>query len=434
MDAESMRTSLALISLPVAFAAAAAAYVTIGVSTPAPPLTPERIAALPRAQQAVWQAYLERSNRQRLADRAAFDAELKKSGLASALVPANGNGVGRLLNRPGEWFAGEEASRFADFVVSFQTPAGGWSKNVNLTDHARRAGESFAPNNSSTHLAPGDFDAPHDLQWNYIGTLDNDATTTEMRFLAKTAAAAKDPERYRAAFLRGLDYLFAAQFPNGGWPQIWPLEGSYHDAVTFNDGAAIKAINLLQDVADGKNEFAFVSASARTKARGAVKKGLECILAAQIVHDGRRTVWGQQHDSLSLLPVAGRNYEPAAQSSSESAAVCVFLMRMERPDAAVVNAVHAAAAWFRKTAIYGKAYRNTAEDRVLVDAPGAGPLWARYYEIGTDRPIFGDRDKSIHDDVTELSFERRTGYSWYNAGAQQALDRYAEWSAAHPQK
>jgi PelA/Pel-15E family pectate lyase len=426
-----MRRTKCLICCLLVFVAAAAAYVTIGVSTPAPPLTAERIAGLPRAQQAVWRSYLERSNRQRLADRATFDAELKKSGRGKALIPANGNGAGRLLNRPAEWFASEEAQRFADIVVSFQTPAGGWSKNINLTDHVRQAGESYAPSNSSTHLAPGDFDAPHDLEWNYIGTLDNDATTGELRFLAKAAAAAKDPERYRKAILRGLDYLFAAQYPNGGWPQIWPLEGGYHDAITFNDGAATKAMDLLQDVASGSGAFGFVPESVRAKARSSVNRGLQCILAAQIIHDGRRTVWGQQHDTLSLQPVAGRNYEPAAQSSSESAAVCLFLMRIETPDAAVVEAVHAAAAWFGKTAIYGKAYRNTAEDRRLLDAPGAGPLWARYYEIGTDRPIFGDRDKSIHDDVTELSWERRTGYSWYNAGAQQALDRYAEWSRAN---
>ena len=38
----------------------------------------------------------------------------------------------------------------------------------------------------------------------------------------------------------------------------------------------------------------------------------------------------------------------------------------------------------------------------------------------------------IHDDVNELSAERRDGYSWYNAGPREALDRYAEWSVSHP--
>ena len=52
--------------------------------------------------------------------------------------------------------------------------------------------------------------------------------------------------------------------------------------------------------------------------------------------------------------------------------------------------------------------------------------------MGTDRPIFADRDKSIHDNVEELSRERRIGYSWYNSVPQEALDRYAQWSLLHP--
>ena len=232
--------------------------------------------------------------------------------------------------------------------------------------------------------------------------------------------------------MRGLEYLFAAQLPNGGWPQVWPLEGGYHDAITFNDGAVTETIELLQEVADGKEGFAFVPERLRARARGSVAKGIECILATQIVQTGHRTVWAQQHDGLNLQPVAGRNYEPAAQCGSESAALVLFLMRLPQPSPAVVDTVHAAVAWFRKTAVYGKAYGRGADGRRLTSVDGAGPIWARFSEIGTDRAVFGDRDQSIHDDGNELSAERRNGYSWYNAGPREALDRYAEWSASHP--
>jgi PelA/Pel-15E family pectate lyase len=67
-----------------------------------------------------------------------------------------------------------------------------------------------------------------------------------------------------------------------------------------------------------------------------------------------------------------------------------------------------------------------------VPSPGNGPLWARYYEIGSDRPIFGDRDKTIHDNVNEISKERRNGYSWFNETPRQALELYTRWLAAHP--
>ena len=429
-----MRTiqSRALFALTLSATCASAAV--IGHSVAAQSITADRIAALPPAQQAAWRDYLARSVRQMQADRAFLEAELQSAGLASALIPPNASAARSMpLDKPAEWYGSAEARRVAGIIVSFQTPAGGWSKNLNLTDHARRRGESFAANNLSTHLSSGDFDTPHDPKWNYVGTLDNDATTTELRFLAMVAAVAgNDGEAYRASVLRGLEYLLAAQFPNGGWPQVWPLEGGYHDAITFNDGAVTLTLELLQEVADGKDGFAFLPQSMRARARASVAKGIACILATQIVQPGRRTVWAQQHDALNLQPVAGRNYEPAAQCGSESAALILFLMRLPQPGPAVVDTVHAAIAWFRKTAVYGKSYQRGADGRRLTSVDGAGPIWARFSEIGTDRAVFGDRDQSIHDDVNELSAERRDGYSWYNAGPQEALLRYAEWSASHP--
>src|ERR1035437_752235 len=118
----------------------------------------------------------------------------------------------------------------ADVIVSFQTPAGGWSKRLDMTHQARVPGELFIGDNSSHFLTNADNDLPHDAGWSYVGTFDNDATTTQLRYLAKVAAAlpGEPGAGYRAAFLHGLDYIFAAQYPNGGWPQVWPLPGCYH--------------------------------------------------------------------------------------------------------------------------------------------------------------------------------------------------------------
>lgn len=68
---------------------------------------------------------------------------------------------------------------------------------------------------------------------------------------------------------------------------------------------------------------------------------------------------------------------------------------------------------------------------MLVAAPGASPLWSRYYSITTGRPIFGDRDKTIHDDVNEITLERRNGYQWFGSGPQKALAAYTTWSKHH---
>lgn len=41
--------------------------------------------------------------------------------------------------------------------------------------------------------------------------------------MSKMYAQVKD-ERYKESFLKGLNYLFEAQYKNGGWPQFYPLK------------------------------------------------------------------------------------------------------------------------------------------------------------------------------------------------------------------
>ncbi len=408
----------------------------IGTNTPAQSLTIERIGTLPWSQRSPWKKYLKRSERQMKADKEFLRAEMEKNGLkVSTNAPPGRNARGIPLNQDAAWYGGDEARRIADIVVSFQTPAGGWSKNLDMTRHVRVPSEAFTTDNNSRFLGEADFDTPHDINWNYVGTFDNDATTTQLRFLAKviTALPADQSAKYRASFLHGLDYIFAAQYPNGGWPQVWPLQGGYHDTITHNDGAMIYIMELLRDVKDGQNEFAFVPKKTRALTDASLKRGIECIFATQIVADGRRTVWCQQHDPLTLKPASGRNYEMPSQVSSESAEIMMFLMDLPKPSPGVVTAVHAAAVWFEKNKILNMTYTWDDEGgRNLFPEPGAGPLWARYYDIGTGRPIFGDRDKTIHDTLDEISLERRRGYAWYRSSPERALETYADWSKTHP--
>jgi PelA/Pel-15E family pectate lyase len=100
----------------------------------------------------------------------------------------------------------------------------------------------------------------------------------------------------------------------------------------------------------------------------------------------------------------------------------------------VIAAVQAGVGWFKSEAIYGQQWsggRDTPGGRHLSPVAGAGPIWARVYSIPEEKPIFGDRDKTIHDDVADLSPERRNGYQWYTGNPQRALDAYLSWSKAH---
>lgn len=372
-------------------------------------LDPARIAALPDPDREAWTRYLETSRALRALDRAAMDAELRALG-RERWTPAPSGPALEVRGLTDEWLRGEEGARVAEVVLSFQTPAGGWSKRVDMRTRPRLPGESYASESG----------------WSYVGTFDNDATTRQLRFLA-AAHAARGEARLGDAFLRGMEYVFRAQFPTGCWPQVYPLQGGYHDAATFNDEATAEVLRLLRDV--GERGLGPAPEAVRERARASFARGIGCILASQVVVDGRRTAWGQQHDPITLLPVGARAYEHASLSAGESPDLVELLMQLPSPDARVVEAVHAAATWFRRTAIHGFEYRP-AEG--LVAREGAGPLWARFYEIGTDRPIFSNRDGAVRYRFEELDEERRTGYAWFRDGGAAVLERYERWKERHP--
>jgi PelA/Pel-15E family pectate lyase len=421
--------AIAGLTQPLAIQAA-----VIGENTPARPLTVDRLSELPADQRSPWADYIRRSQTQEKTDRATLATELKP-GETPPPPPVAGSGH-MPLDKDAGWYGTPEARAIADTIVSFQTPAGGWSKNQNRTGPRRLPGQRYSNNAETMEVGTGSFDAPKDRFWTFVGTLDNGATTTEMRFLARVQQQlpGKDGDLYRASITKAVNYLLAAQYPNGGWPQIYPIEGGFHDGITFNDNAVAEASMVLEDVAEGKPDFAFVPADLREKAGKASARAVDVILRAQVVVDGKKTIWPQQVDALTLEPISARNYEMRSLASAESADVLIFLMRQPDPSPEIKAAVHAGAAWLKDHAIYGKAFTKVSDEegRKLIDQPGAGPIWSRNYGIRTGKPIFGDWDKSIQDDVNTISKGRRNGYSWYSAMPQKALDAYAEWTLKNP--
>jgi PelA/Pel-15E family pectate lyase len=375
-----------------------------------PRVTPERLAALPAAERASWESYLDRSRRNLALDTALMNAELRSVGrtvMTRAPLAATSFAVESWMTD--SWFRGDDARRVAEAILSYQTPSGGWSKHVDFTQGARAPGQSFFSENE---------------QWQYIATIDNNATTSQMTFLSRLDAAQPDA-RYRAALVRAAQYLLDAQYPNGCWPQVYPLQFGYHDNATFNDDAIVNAATILRDVAAGRP--AWVPATLRASAAIAADHVVDCMLAAQVVVNGTRTIWPQQADPLSLEPANARSYEHKSLTAKESVPVLQYLMALDAPSAGVAAAVHAASDYLERTKIMGIAYDNQVETK----RPGAGPIWARMYEIGTDRPIFSNRDGIVLYDWNLLT-DRRSGYGWYTDAPLTFRAQYPAWAQRHP--
>jgi PelA/Pel-15E family pectate lyase len=321
----------------------------------------------------------------------------------------------RAQRADGEWFRSAEGKRVVDNVLLYQFPSGGWPKNIDMAAPLSAA--------AKRRLAQRREEA----------TIDNGGTYTQLRFLGQAFEATHD-ERVRTAFLKGLDYLFAAQYDNGGWPIYYPLRGGYDNHIHFNDNSVSGVLMLMDDVARGKSPFGFVDRARRQRARAAFDKGIDCILKCQVVVDGKRTAWCAQHDEQTLAPAPARAFEPVSLSGHESAGLVRCLMRVENPSPEIIEAVQSAVAWFRKVQIKGirLARVNTPAgwDLVVKEDPNAPPMWARFYEIGTNRPIFTGRSAVVHYRYDQIERERRTNYGYYGTWPAKLLSMdYPAWMA-----
>ena len=111
------------------------------------------------------------------------------------------------------------------------------------------------------------------------------------------------------------------------------------------------------------------------------------------------------------------------------------LMSIQHPSPEVIAAVEGAVAWFKAAQLNGiralelpDAESPTGTNVVVEMDSTAPPLWARFYEIGTNRPIYADRDGLIRYNIADIGYERRNGYRWLGNWPQKLLDKdYPAW-------
>lgn len=335
-------------------------------------------------------------------------------------TPAMGMAFLRAYEVTGDAAYLEAAKAAADALAVGQLESGGWDYLVEF--------DPKLASNWYRRTDRGRISAEEAARRKNVSTFDDDNTQSAIRLLlavADTARNSTDPRdvRIREARDYALTKLLAAQRPNGGWPQRWtgvpvdpkdypvqrasfpkdyprqqPPQHTYINYYTLNDDTQRDCVMTLLEAAKrlGRPEY-----------RAAALKGGDFLLLTQLPEP--QPVWAQQYNP-QLQPAWARAFEPPSVCSRESGGAMRLLidLYLETGEERYLEPLPRAIAWFKRSQI----------------APG---LWARMYEIGTNTPIYGDRDGKIHYTVEELTPERQTGYSWKSAyGIPELLAYYDE--------
>lgn len=308
-----------------------------------------------------------------------------------------------ILKQPAAWYSTEDGRKTTACVLSWQSQSGSWPK---AKDTARTMNS--------------------DPREQVTGTFDNKSTTDELRYLSCAYRATND-ETCKAAFILGFDHILKAQYPNGGWPQLFPLtKMDYPRRITFNDNTMVRLMQLLDEVST-EDAYSWVDADRRTAARAATERGIECIIKCQISIAGKPTVWCAQHDEVTYAPALARAYELPSLSGSESAGILRYLMSIPKPSPAIIQCVKDGVAWFISAKIEGIRIEKIKGDRQMIADATAPPLWARFYDLETGRPFVCDRDGVKKPLLSDIGKERRNGYAWYGSWGTPLLKEYSKW-------
>ena len=264
-------------------------------------------------------------------------------------------------------------------------------------------------------------------------TIDDQATTREINTLVSTYKKTNNPAYLKAAE-NGINYLLTAQNMAGGWGQFYPDSSGYHKHITYNDNAMMDVMWIMKSVSEGTKDFETVDKALIPRAKAAMAKGIGCILKTQFVQNGKLTAWCAQHDRKTLLPAKARAFELASLSGNESVGIIRFLMTIENPSPEIKKSINAAVAWLEASKIGGiktqdivDASQPKGRDRIVVSDPNS-TVWARFYDLETNKPFFTGRDSVPRATLAEIENERRVGYAYYGTWPAKLMSmEYPDW-------
>jgi PelA/Pel-15E family pectate lyase len=254
----------------------------------------------------------------------------------------------------------EAATETAVALARGQLQSGGWTAMIDYAPGARfayRNGPARGRNTSS---------------------LDDDQTTSVLRFLLRLdrALGSKDG-KVKEALSIGLDALRAAQFPNGGFPQVWtgPAEVRAILPAKLPDGdwrelPKVKEYWFHYTINDGSSGriAALLAEEGSERSRQALARLGDFLVLAQLPEP--QPAWAQQYDA-EMRPAWARKFEPPAVTGGESqdAMEALIFVAEALKEPKYLEPVARAIAYLRKSLL--------ADGRL-----------ARFYELKTNRPLW----------------------------------------------
>ena len=257
----------------------------------------------------------------------------------------------------------EYAKRVADALIYGQHPLGGWHYFIDLDNTGLK--EWY-------ETVASQFIRGYEEFRHYYGncTFDDNVTQGATSFLLHYYKETLDPA-YFNPLKKALNFILMAQYPNGGWPQRFPLRYDYsHDGFddytsnyTLNDDAMNNTIDVLIEAYEELGNEQYLEAARRGGDFFMIAQGPEELPA-----------WSEQYD-MNIQPDWARTHEPPAFGTRQTAHTLEMLMKLFlfTGDRRYLRPIPASLKWMESSKL-----------RVLDD--GVYEM-ARYYDPTTNLPI-----------------------------------------------
>ena len=296
-------------------------------------------------------------------------------------TPAVGFAYLKAYEATGDNFYLEAATSAADALIWGQLESGGWDYKID-----------FDPDESKKWYYRHDKGKVDPKNRRNYSVFDDNNTQSALRFLMAVHKITGD-EKYWSAIEYGLSLMQKSQFDNGAWPQVYPLPPKgYSGFYTFNDGVINDCVAVMLDAYHLYNDERYLNSA---------KLAGDFIIASQLPEP--QAGWAQQY-SYDMKPAPARWFEPASVCSSVTSRNIKTLVELylETGYEKYLKPIPSAIKWLKNS--------------MLKDGN-----WARFYEIGTNKPIYVNMNREIVYEFINI----RPGYSWVGEyGVEKNIELY----------